>query len=299
MFTSMITAQLLPDNLQLDSSGELGGEGFLEALQSNLPPEAQGLSVQELLDWLREQSKAAVAQHALQPMPDPSEPLASALVLRTGEAAAGPGESDPGAVLGFIVSSREQLAAQPLEEGVAALAQEQLSQESSAAEEPTPFQTLLTPASEAADAELKLEAEKPLPVPVRHPEFGQAVGERLVWVVRNEVQAATIRLDPPSLGPLEISVSIKDDQAAIVIQAQHALTREVLEAEAPRLRGMLGEAGFAQVDVDVARDEAGQNEGRHSGQNGSRGMAAADEAGDAGTATPAARVSVGLIDQYV
>jgi flagellar hook-length control protein FliK len=93
-----------------------------------------------------------------------------------------------------------------------------------------------------------------------------------VWMVRENVQEAKIRLDPPNLGPLEISVAVKDDRASILIHASHAITRDVLEAEAPRLRGMLGDNGFAAVDVNIARDNGRQQGGgeRSDGVAGSR-----------------------------
>lgn len=148
----------------------------------------------------------------------------------------------------------------------------------------------------AAAGEPEAAPEPQLRVPVRHPEFGQAVGERLVWMVRNEVQEAKIRLDPPHLGPLEISVSVKDDRADVTIQAAHALTREALDAELPRLRGMLTDAGFASVDVGVARDRGGQAGEQRQGAGQHQAAAGADDAEH--TEPVPVRTARGLIDHY-
>lgn len=141
------------------------------------------------------------------------------------------------------------------------------------------------------------EPESQLRVPVRHPEFGQAVGERLMWMVRNEMQEAKIRLDPPHLGPLEISVSVKDDRADVLIQAAHALTREALDAELPRLRTMLADAGFASVDVGVARDQGGQAAGEQRREADQHQTTAGMDDAEA-TEPVAVRTARGLIDHY-
>lgn len=234
---------------------DTGAGGFLDALLAALPPEAQGLSLDELVDWLKEQDggnalAALLPQAAAAPLPAAPE-----LAPREGK------QNDPDMLLGLILSSRQMPAAGDdaamLESGGILDAQAQ----TGAADDAKPFLQMLTPLAKQAEQPLQAAADLPLRVPVRHPDFSQAVGERLVWLVRNDVQEATIRLDPPHMGPLEISVSVKDDRATVLIHANHAVTRDMLEAEAPRLRGMLGDSGFGAVDVNVARDNARQQQG--------------------------------------
>jgi hypothetical protein len=249
------------------------GEGFLDALLTTLPPEAQGLSLQELIEWLREQGDSAGAGLALPQIVDEAAIPGGQVV-----------ESKPADVLSWIVSSRQNMADNAAVEpaGAAVVGEAE-------------FNALLE-----GDEEVSLEADAPLRVPVRHPEFSQAVGERLVWMVRNESQEARIRLDPPSLGPLDISVTIKDDRATVLIHANHAVTRELLDAEAPRLRAMLGEQGFAEVDVNVARDDTRQQQAEGRAAGGARGLAAgADDVGEEQLGEVAPRVKVGVVDHYV
>src|SRR5690625_4688507 len=163
-------------------SGDLGsketGQDFLDALLVTLPSDLQGSSLQELIDWLREQGESAMAGLALPDlMPD-------GMVMADLPAVA----SDSADMLNWIIHSRQNMVAEPGTEA-----------EAGTAASGTVFEGLLT---EGED--LQLEANSPLRVPVRHSEFGQAVGERLIWMVRNDSQTAKIRLDPPSLGPLEI-----------------------------------------------------------------------------------------------
>ena len=295
-----------------DTTGATDGEEFLDALLLSLPPEAQGLSLQEMLDWLRQQSEGALAG-VVPPLPQTADILAALPDLSTpGGGIGSESESDPAALIGLIMSSRENLAAGPAEETAGALPIGVLEDGQQPAAEDT-FQQRLQAVPESgegthaggeldareAEAQALTKADAPLRVPVRHPEFGQAVGERMLWMVRNETQEAKIRLDPPSLGPLEISVAVKDDQASIVIHAQHALTREALEAEVPRLRSMLSEQGFAQAEVDIARDDAGRGgERQYAGGNTQRGTESeAVEEMPVGGMT--AKPKLGLIDQYI
>ncbi len=143
--------------------------------------------------------------------------------------------------------------------------------------------------------------------PVGQPGFTQAVGEQVTWMVRNEVQSARVQLDPPDLGPLEITVSLRDDRASVAIHAQHSATREALLADSTRLRAMLEDNGFTGVDVSVREDRpdsggagesfAGGGEGRgggHGGETGGNG----DGAAPADTTT-GMRLGRGLVDHYV
>ena len=96
-------------------------------------------------------------------------------------------------------------------------------------------------------------------------EWGGALGARIMTMVAEDVQKARIQLDPPELGSLEIKLHISQDQASVQVQAQHAHVRDVLEANAHRLRDALASQGITLSSFDVS--ERGQGEGS-SGQSG-------------------------------
>lgn len=289
-------AALMTDSQKAAGQGTptLGGEGFLGALLAALPPEAQGLSLQELTEWLKQQEDNGLGVPGL-PMPAMPTTVGVPLVTEGGK------QTTPDTLLGLIMSSRQGVPAEGGGEAMTALQAAGMldngGQQAEQAVVEQPFKALLqtmTPTGKLAGAEV---AEAALRVPVRHPEFGQAVGERLVWLVKNDVQEAKIRLDPPNLGPLEINVSVKDDRASILIHASHPVTRDVLEAEAPRLRGMLGDNGFAAIDVNVSRDNSRQQPG--GGRPGGGDATLAAETEEAGAVrSDVANVAVGLVDHY-
>jgi hypothetical protein len=138
-------------------------------------------------------------------------------------------------------------------------------------------------------------------VGVGQPDWDQAVGERIQWMINKHIQQAEIKLNPPNLGPLEVRVSLQHDQANVNFLVAQAPTREALEAALPRLREMFGEASLNLINVDV---EQRQGSGQHSAQ--ARGFTAqinpdgspsAEIASSA--AVPTSKIStVGMVDDY-
>lgn len=97
-------------------------------------------------------------------------------------------------------------------------------------------------------------------------------GEQMLHALRNNVQLqlqnkqqiATIRLDPPELGSLEIQVSQDSGRISVQINAAQADTLRLLQLTSDRLRHELLTQQFDQVNVQVAGE--GQS-GQQSRQN--------------------------------
>ena len=92
-------------------------------------------------------------------------------------------------------------------------------------------------------------------------EWGNGLGERVSWMINQKQNTATIRLDPPMLGKLDVLVKITDDATTITIQTQHAQTRDLIESASARLRDFLQESGFQNVNVDVSQRQDQQQAG--------------------------------------
>lgn len=95
-----------------------------------------------------------------------------------------------------------------------------------------------------------------IPLPMQHPQWGDALSEKVMWATNQKLQGAEIKLNPPHLGPIEVRVSLNNDsgqsQAQVQFTAQHALTRDALESAMPRLREMFTANGMDLVDVNVS-----------------------------------------------
>lgn len=81
--------------------------------------------------------------------------------------------------------------------------------------------------------------------------WSRVVSSRVVWMAREGVQQADLRLNPASLGSVEVRLTINNDQASVTFLAQNAATREALEQAMPRLRESLSENGLSLTHSEV------------------------------------------------
>ena len=107
------------------------------------------------------------------------------------------------------------------------------------------------------------EPQAPLTLSLRQANWDKSLSNNVQWMVKEDIQAATIRVRPAELGPLNIQISVQQDQLNINISANQAVTREALEAALPRLREQFASQGYSQINVDIS--DQGQPQ---SGQEG-------------------------------
>jgi flagellar hook-length control protein FliK len=88
--------------------------------------------------------------------------------------------------------------------------------------------------------------------PLNQPGWDQAFGEKIQWLVGQRIQGAQIRLNPAQLGPMEVNIQVRNEQASIQFNSAHLPVREALEAAIPRLRDMMESSGVELVDVDIS-----------------------------------------------
>ncbi len=86
---------------------------------------------------------------------------------------------------------------------------------------------------------------------VGHSAWGEALGDRVVWMVSQQHQGVEMHLNPPSLGPLEVRLTMNDGQASLSFSTQHLPVKEAIESATPRLREMLGDSGISLGSVSV------------------------------------------------
>ena len=96
--------------------------------------------------------------------------------------------------------------------------------------------------------------------------WGSAIADRVMWMVQGEQQFAKLRLNPPNLGPIEVRVTVHQDQTSVSFLAQHAAVREALEAALPRLREMFDQQSLQLVQADV-QDPGAQQRGAADGSS--------------------------------
>ena len=141
-------------------------------------------------------------------------------------------------------------------------------------------------------------------VPLAQPGWDQALGQRLQWVVSQQMQGAELRINPPHLGPIEVRISVGQDQQTMInFTSPHGVVRDAIEAALPRLRDMLGDTGMNQVNVNVSQHSFAEQRRQALPQGGARDTAYAGELpgfdveGAPGTVL-AGRAGLGLVDYF-
>ncbi|MEW7848770.1 flagellar hook-length control protein FliK [Massilia aurea] len=114
------------------------------------------------------------------------------------------------------------------------------------------------------------------------------VSQRIVYMVGKE-QAATLTLNPPDLGPVQIVLNVSNDQATVAFSSDQLEVRQALENAMPRLREMMSESGIAlsnaTVDANVPDQRQQQQDRDRRAQGGQGGAGGVN--GDGQDATPA------------
>ncbi|HSX85387.1 MAG TPA: flagellar hook-length control protein FliK [Cellvibrio sp.] len=136
-----------------------------------------------------------------------------------------------------------------------------------------------------------------VPVTVGSPQWSQAVGDKVLWLAAQNVSAAEIRLDPPELGPMQVRVSINQDQASVTFTSPHPVVREALDQQLNRLREMFSEQGLNLVNVDVSDKSFAQQEREQQESGENQATAEVDEE-DLVPVGVSQAISMRLVDHY-
>ena len=113
-----------------------------------------------------------------------------------------------------------------------------------------------TPVSESAAPERTLKLQGP------ETKWGeqllQALRDNVEVQMQQRVQNTTIRLDPPELGKMEITLTHEQGRLNVQISAQHSDVVRLLQQTSDRLRHELVAQNFTQVDVEISGGQPGQ-----------------------------------------
>jgi len=139
-----------------------------------------------------------------------------------------------------------------------------------------------------------------LAAPVGTAAWTEQLGTHLAWMAGSDQQSASLKLTPPHLGPLEVQITVGDDnKASVYFSAPHADTRAALGEALPRLRELFGASGLTLTDANVSREPSRQ---KPRAQSADSAIAKASGVGPEGTAvTSGSRIAalhVGILDTY-
>jgi flagellar hook-length control protein FliK len=122
-------------------------------------------------------------------------------------------------------------------------------------------------------------------------------------MIERGVQSGSLRLTPDNLGPMEVRITVQNDQVSVWFGAAHADTRAALENALPRLRDMFAAQGMSLADAGVfrepPRDTQQNRQGAGAGFNANNGEGSA-LAGALGVSSGSANLNARtrLLDAY-
>ena len=136
------------------------------------------------------------------------------------------------------------------------------------------------------------------------PAWDNQVGQKVIWMVGGEDQSATLELNPPDLGPVQVVLNVSNDMASVTFSSQQLEVRQALENALPRLREMMSESGIALGNASVNAGAEGRQgqDGQPSGRPGSGGGRGNGGDGSVAEVTPRPRTSIlggaGAVDTF-
>lgn len=94
---------------------------------------------------------------------------------------------------------------------------------------------------------------------LRESSWSQQFGEKIVWLAKNDQQSAQININPPELGPVQITLNLSGGEAKVTFASPHMEVRQAIENSLPQLKEMLSSAGINLGQTNVGANLAQQN----------------------------------------
>jgi flagellar hook-length control protein FliK len=88
---------------------------------------------------------------------------------------------------------------------------------------------------------------------VNSPQFPDQIAAHVSYLVDQNLNGATLQVNPPQLGPIELRVSVEAGHAQVWLSAHSAATCDALQQSSSKLRDLLASQGFGQVSVDISQ----------------------------------------------
>ena len=131
--------------------------------------------------------------------------------------------------------------------------------------------------------------------------WDQAISQKVVWMVGSSEQTATLTLNPPDLGPLQVVINVNNEKADTTFISENPEVRRALENGIPALRGLLDQAGVQLGQANVSTSQ--QQQAFQQTEKGRAQQSFANDSTAGSIETPVAtrtisRTSNGLVDTF-
>ncbi|MEQ1591651.1 MAG: flagellar hook-length control protein FliK [Thiobacillaceae bacterium] len=132
--------------------------------------------------------------------------------------------------------------------------------------------------------------------------WGKSLGQQISWMVAGGHQTAELHLHPADMGPLQVVLSVQNNQAELMFVSREPAVRQAIEAAMPHLKDMMADAGISlgqtSVNAESPKDQStfGRPE-RHEMSRFERNNANRENTFVAASVSPVRR-SLGLVDTF-
>ncbi|MBA5640392.1 flagellar hook-length control protein FliK, partial [Duganella sp. LX20W] len=123
----------------------------------------------------------------------------------------------------------------------------------------TPIAPAAVAGLEVAKAAAAAVPAERLPARVGTPGWDQQLGQKIVFMAAGGEQSATMELNPPDLGPLQVVLNVSNDHATVAFSSAQPEVRQALEAAVPKLREMMSDAGIQLGNATVSAGMSNQD----------------------------------------
>jgi len=99
-----------------------------------------------------------------------------------------------------------------------------------------------------------------LPHAVQDPAWSDAFGQRVALLAQQGTQSATLQLNPPELGPIQVRIAMSEQGARVEFNTSQQTTSDLIETAMPRLAAALEQQGLrlddARVNLAISKQDA-------------------------------------------
>ncbi|MDI1299342.1 flagellar hook-length control protein FliK [Methylotenera sp.] len=134
--------------------------------------------------------------------------------------------------------------------------------------------------------------------------WDQAISQKVVWMLGAQEQSATLTLNPPDMGPLQVVIHVHNDQADTTFISDNAEVRQALQDGMDNLRNKMNESGIQLGQANVSSGGQMQQQFQQAAQQSKASAslnnnASASPIGHVSSAKTVIRTSNGLVDTFV
>lgn len=139
---------------------------------------------------------------------------------------------------------------------------------------------------------------------VRDQAWSSDFAQKVVWLVSNDKQSAQLTLNPPQMGPIEISLNVDKGNASATFVSANAEVRDAIETAMPRLREMFASAGIQLGQTNVSSESFRQQSEGNTGNPGrapsrvDNAILASDSGNSLTTRAFGGKAANGLVDLF-